>query len=137
MVSGAPYSLLETVHWAGEMPPGRPVPSWFFIFTKTQFFAFFEFLGGPATKYHKNIKYPPYCDGHIKSCYKEYTKKIASFPPEVDAACSSWYGGIYYFFCGMYPGIIRAKSAMTLCMINNDTDSHEGYFSPCEPLYDK
>ena len=40
-------------------------------------------------------------------------------------------------FSKMTPGIIRAKSAMTLCMINNDTDSHDGYFSPCEPLYDK
>ena len=40
-------------------------------------------------------------------------------------------------FSKVTPGIIRAKSAMTLCMINNDTDSHEGYFSPCEPLYDK
>ena len=137
MVSGAPYSLLETVHWAGEMPPGRPVPSWFFIFTKPQFFAFFEFLGGPATKYHKNIKYPLYCDGHIKSCYKEYTTKIASFPLEVDATCSSQYKGYFTFFAGCIRGIIRAKSAMTLCMINNDTDSHEGYFSPCGPLYDK
>ena len=33
-------------------------------------------------------------------------------------------------FSKVTPGIIRAKSAMTLCMINNDTNSHEGYFCP-------
>ena len=39
-----------------EKPPRRACDFVVLNFTKTQFFAFFEFLAGPATKYDKNIK---------------------------------------------------------------------------------
>ena len=137
MVSGAPYSLLETVRNRAKSRPGVPVTSWFSIFTKTDFFAFFEFWPARPQNIIKILNIPYTRTSTSNPVIRNIPKKSLLFPQRWTPHARPGMGEYITFFAGCIRGIIRAKSAMTLCMINNDTDSHEGYFSPCEPLYDK